>query len=499
MISPDSRADILESLRAGCSLDVAAKASRTTAAACRDLAATDEGWRADLAAAEAEGAAVRRAAEEAASAKASAPVAESPSWADAAAMLAAEREREEPAKVTATRSRAVFEEPDGDTPIADAVEMVARDAARYAPGPFGYVLRTDARCIEAGMPAMSPWWIYSVGGFYASGKTWGIFLVGRGGGKSTSLERVAATEARYTPRKVPPGQTWTMPFISVGPSDANRRINGIAAVFRADGLAIIGEEDASGTKAKNGVKISRSPRGALDLLDLRGNLIQLGSVAGTVGNISGPSTIFMLIDEAGKLLDAATNANPLTEIIASGSQTSRGRPGWKAIVCSSAWERSGAHFDLVEQGDNDTNYVARIGEPFIADAKRGFEEVAAWESARGDVEAAAIIRTHAAGLTAQSPNIPTWIANPTIGSADGLPWEGAALSTRMLVEVLPPKALGGIPRVAYWLRENGSVPMSAGAGTRAQLTAADLDLFAAENRRLFGDPFADIINERGIL
>lgn len=308
---------------------------------------------------------------------------------------------------------------------------------------------------------MSPWWQQEIGAFVRSGKPWGIFLVGRGGGKSTSLELLAAVLARHGERVVPPGQTWTMPFISVGPDDANRRINGIAACFRADGLAIVGDDDGEGKKVKagEGVKIARAPRGSLELEDARGNSIQLASIAGTIGNVSGPSTFGMMIDEAAKLLDRATGANPLTEIIASGAQTSRGRAGWRAIVCSSAWERNGAHFGLVEQGDNEVNHVARIGGGFIEDALRGFEAVAQWEEIRGDKEAARIIRTHAATLTYRSPYIPTWVPNPTIGNPHGTPWEHAAFSTRMLVQALPESALGGIPRARYWLRENGSVPL----------------------------------------
>ncbi len=312
--------------------------------------------------------------------------------------------------------------------------------------------------------------------------------MGRGGGKSTSLELLAAAIARYGERKIPPGQTWTMPFISVGPDDANRRINGIASCFRADGLAIVGEEDGEGNKVKpgSGVKIARAPRGSLELLDALGNDIQLASIAGTVGYVSGPSTFSMMIDEAAKLLDRATGANPLTEIIASGAQTSRGRAGWRAIICSSAWERSGAHFALVQQGDNATNYVARIGAECIDEALAGFESVAAWEQRRGDIAAAKAIREHAASLREDSPLIPTWIANPTIGHPEAQPWAGAALATRMLVEVLPESALDGIPRISYWLRENGSVPLERGeSGANA---AAQCMMSAIITARLAGTP-----------
>jgi hypothetical protein len=314
------------------------------------------------------------------------------------------------------------------------------------------------------MPPTSPWWLWSIGEFYASGKPWGVFLVGRGGGKSTTLEKVAGSTSFFGRRRVPPGQVWTWPFISVGPDDANRRITGIAAVYRAIGLEIVGEDGADG-KVKAGVRILRAPRGVLQLDDRSGNEIQLASIAGTIGNVSGPSTMGMTIDEAAKLHDKAVNANPLTEIIASGAQTSRARPGWRAICCSSAWERTGAHFQLVEQGDNETNFVARVGSDFLGEALEGFESVAQWEQARGDAIAAEMIREHAAALTAESATVPTWLANPTFGNPDGVAWKGAALASRKLVQALPEGALDGIPRVTFWLRENGSVPMDRGGAT----------------------------------
>jgi hypothetical protein len=331
---------------------------------------------------------------------------------------------------------------------------------------FARVLEVDRKCSAAGMPGMSPWWRAEVGRFFVSGKPLGIFLVGRGGGKSTTWERVAATVVRYGVRSSPPGQTWTAPFISVGPDDANRRIDGMAAVFRADGLAIVGEIDEGGGKVKPGddaVKIARAPRGSLTLHDASGNPILVASIAGTIGNVSGPSTVFLMIDEAAKLHDKTTNANPLTEILVSALQTSRGRPGWRGIVCSSAWNREGVHWKLVEQGDNETNFLARIGADFLDAALAGFEEVAAWEQRNGDLVAAKIVREHAAGLRADSPLVPTWVANPTLGNPAGpVPWAHAAMASRMLIQALPESALEGRSRVRVWMRENASVPDAEG-------------------------------------
>ena len=240
------------------------------------------------------------------------------------------------------------------------VDWTVAARATVEPSPYERLIEVDTACEAHGMPPLSPWWRFSLREFYDSGKPWGIFLVGRGGGKSTSLERVAGSDAYYTARRVPPGQTWTWPFISIGPDDANRRVDGIEAVYRAIRLPFVGDDtgeaDEKGKAIKvrdgEGASVVHSPRAALSLKDAHGNLIRLMSIAGTVGNISGPSTIGMTVDEAAKLLDdKKTHVNPLSEIIASGSQTSRGRAGWRAIVCSSAWELSGTHYHVLSQQD----------------------------------------------------------------------------------------------------------------------------------------------------
>jgi len=491
MISPDPRSLILESTRAGVPLDGprgSARAARTTPAevhaAMRDPSEEGRAFARDMAAASEEGAAsIRQAAR-------ALPVTEAPrvaTWAGVAEASAAKG---------AELARA-----ESDSGQGDRWEQIQAEAARYAPGPFGRYLWIDAKCIAAGMPATGRWWRYSIGGLYASGKPWGFFCVGRGGGKSTTLEKFSGERSWLTPRRIPPGQTWTWPFISIGPDDANRRVDGLAAVFRAVGLPIIGEEDSSGSKQRDGVKMTRAPRGSLSLVDARGNPIQLASIAGTIGNVSGPSTIGLTIDEAAKLHDKTTNANPLAEIVASGAQTSRGRPDWQAIVSSSVWERTGTFWLLIEQGPNDSNYVADIGEEFLELAIGGFEAVARWEEQGGpgrkpDPDAATRIRAHARSLTARSPMIPTWVANETFGNPEGVPWEGGALASRKLVEVLPASALGGIPRVSFWLRENGSVPMDSGAGRgSARWTAED---WAAhrEAMRPFAQPWRDAGEDR---
>jgi len=178
-------------------------------------------------------------------------------------------------------------------------------------------------------------------------------------------------------------------------------------------------------------------------------------------------------DEAAKL--AVGGSNPDGEMVASLAETSRARDGWAGVRCSSAWETRGAHFASVTEGTNLVNYVAAIGVDFIDECLSGHAVVAAWESAQGNSHGAAQIRAFAKTLTPQSPNVPTWVANPTI----------SAIASRLMLETLPKDdpSLDGLDRTTYWLRENASMPLSREGGPDF---AAQCSLAADITARLAG-------------
>jgi hypothetical protein len=296
----------------------------------------------------------------------------------------------------------------------------------------------DARLQAAGFHPMSPWWRGVLEAFYASGKRWLVVLAGRGSGKSTTLTRVAAAEGLFTPRVVPTGQMYAWPFVSVHMNDSRARIREIAAI-----LGTIGIEPK---------KYVMSPTPTIETEDASGNAFAFMALAGTITALSGPTTAGATVDEEQKLRKEGS-ANPDAELLASLTQTFRARPGIRAIRCSSAWSNESTHARTVASGDDDLTMVARLGAELDA-ARAGFLEVAAWEEKAGDAEAAAMIRAHVATLTAASPEIPTWAANPSIG----------ALASRLEVQALA-QVPGGLSRAAYWLRENGSAMKAGGWGS----------------------------------
>lgn len=328
------------------------------------------------------------------------------------------------------------------------VDRVTREAAAFAPGPFGFFLWLEDRLVVAGFPPTSPWWIATLRDFYASGKRWLVVMAGRGAGKSTLLTRVAVVEGLFAPRSSPPGEAWIWPFVSVATKDARRRIIQIARILRALGIDV----DPS----------YPSGQPTIETVDMRGNPIEFVAFASTIAALSGPTSIGATVDEEAKLRGDGS-ANPSGEVIASLVQTFRARPGIRAIRCSSAWRKEGSHYGAIMAGDTLSNHVARVG-AFLSEVLAGLESVAAWEQAQGDLAAARQIRTHALSLKADSPNATTWLGNPTLGNPDGKSWDGAALASRIELETLDAKTFAelfpGMTRAGAWLRECASVPAS---------------------------------------
>jgi hypothetical protein len=407
VITPDQRETILDSLRVGVLFDKSCRAARLTPATVREEARLDDDFAEALEDAEAIGGAER--------ARTAKPV--------AAPIAAAPAAPPKPAT-------------DGNGQID--LDRVTKEAAEHGPGLFGFLMWQEVMLQARGFHPMSEWWRDELARFYASGKRWALVCVGRGGAKSTTLTRVANCETIFAERHVPPGQRWVWPFISVGTTDAARRIAEVSAMIAA-----------------LGIEPERTIRGnnpTIEMSDARGGDVALVSLASTIAGVSGPNAIGATIDEEAKLRDKATNANPSSEILASLIQTFRARPNIRAIRCSSAWTEEGSHAQSIAAGDTAVNHVFRLGR-FVAEARAGMLEVAAWEEAQGRAADALRIRTIAEALTEQSSAIPTWVGNPTIG----------AVASREEVDGLPPTMLGRLSRADYWLRENASVHLPAAA------------------------------------
>jgi hypothetical protein len=288
---------------------------------------------------------------------------------------------------------------------ADRWQKLREEAGKLAPGITGILLYVDGILASKGQPPMSAWWRETLTAFYASGKRWCLLLVGRGGGKSTTLERCAIVEAIFAERSVPPGQTWVWPFLSVLKSDARRRLDEIEAL-----LSAIGVEHKRST-------VEGIP--TIELEDASGNAVALVSIAATIAGMSGPSTIGVTCDEEEKWRDDNTGANPAAEVLKSIRQTFRTRPNIRGYRCSSKWTDDNPHHKAVKEGDTPGHFVARLGASGLAAALAGLALAASLEDDIGNPDGAEKIRKHAATLTESDPRIPSFVANPTHDIAVG--------------------------------------------------------------------------------
>jgi len=430
-ISPEDRADILSSLRAGCTLDDAAKGMLTTAQACRDLAATDAGWAADLAGAERDGAALA-----VAEVAPSAPVETKPTWAQLAAMSAAQQEADKaeakPRKGLAAWASAttheeaqaaagqmvdvvnpvtgeVTEQPahavedDDESPDLERLRLMA---AEYGPGSFGFLQLVNAKCEAAKLHPMDPWWVGHFRKFYASGKMIDVGRIGLRGGKSTNICRALVADVLYTRRKLEPSQIGVCPIMSAGTKEASDRIDTIMSVLRACGL-----QDVTGGRAAAEPGQFRKIKGengaeVIELFDSQGHPVEFRIYPASKHGAVGFTAIAGFCDEVDLWRDKATGANPASEILDLLLFRFTTQPDAHLYIFSATYgTATSAHMKWVAEGDTPLQYIARLGS----------------KGAQNDYESRLRLVAQAGpdprllvGGDAKSPNIPCWVTSPIV-------------------------------------------------------------------------------------
>jgi hypothetical protein len=95
----------------------------------------------------------------------------------------------------------------------------------------------DRALVAAGFPPTSPWWREQLARFLGSSRRRWILRVGRRGGKSSTLCRVAVAVALWGGWSVPPGDLAVIPFVSVDRDEAGARLRTIADILLALGVA----------------------------------------------------------------------------------------------------------------------------------------------------------------------------------------------------------------------------------------------------------------------
>ena len=203
----------------------------------------------------------------------------------------------------------------------------------------------DRLLVSRGWPAISRWWWGVLKRFYMSGRRRFVLRVGRRGGKSSTMCRVAVIETLYGEHVVPPGDEGTYLIISVSMKEASKRLKTIREIL--DMMRIehrpLGDE-----------RVGISTRSFFS-----NRLVAFEAFAASISGVSGPTGIGALFDEVSKWKDKETGANPATEVLRSARPTMLTQKATAhEFMVSSPFSTLDAHHAAFTEGDNEQQIVA---------------------------------------------------------------------------------------------------------------------------------------------
>jgi hypothetical protein len=188
----------------------------------------------------------------------------------------------------------------------------------------------DAALGAAGFPRMSPWWRETLVRFYSSGRRQLVVRVGRRGGKSSTLCRLAVLEALFGEHVIPPGDVGVVAFISTRREEAGERLRTIRAILDA----------------------LRVPYALADqTIELRDRPIAFRVFVASVAGVVGFTSIAVICDEVARWRDSDSGANPAREVLASLRPTMATQRNAKIILSSSPLGTQDAHARAIDDGD----------------------------------------------------------------------------------------------------------------------------------------------------
>ena len=206
--------------------------------------------------------------------------------------------------------------------------------------PNGLLGRFDAlerQLTAKGFPRLSPFWRRTLRGFYRSDRRQLVLRVGRRGGKSSSLCRVAVVEALYGEHVIPPGDMGVVAIISVSRDEAAQRVRTVRAILDALGVP------------------HRPIDGGVELLD---RPVCFKTYAASIAGVSGFTSIACICDEVSKWRDADSGANPATEVLASLRPTMATQRRARIFLSSSPLGLDDAHARAFDGGETARQTVA---------------------------------------------------------------------------------------------------------------------------------------------
>ncbi|HKY37137.1 MAG TPA: hypothetical protein VJN18_14430 [Polyangiaceae bacterium] len=216
----------------------------------------------------------------------------------------------------------------------------------------------DAELVAAGArlspptPATSPWWLEQLKRFLSARRRRWVIRVGRRGGKSSTLCRLAVMVALFGEWSVPAGDTAVICLVSVKTDEALARLRTIKWILTTLGL----EFDERGSE-----------------LELRGERPVLFKVYPCNIDSVGFTSVLVIGDEVARWESRDTGANPAREVVASLAPTMATQPAAFMVLSSSPWSTDDYHAECFEAGDTAHQVVSHapswVANPTISEAE----------------------------------------------------------------------------------------------------------------------------------
>lgn len=233
--------------------------------------------------------------------------------------------------------------------------------------------KQDSLLARAGFPPMSPWWREQVERFMSARRRRWVLRVGRRGGKSSTLCRLAVGWALYGSWSVPLGDVAVVAFVSIDRDEAAARLRTIGDILTVLGIRFEQRGDEIELPTKR--------------LVFR---VVTCSVRGTVGFTS----VAVFGDEVARWESRETAANPAADVIGSLAPTLATQPDGFMVLSSSPWSLDDFHATEFAKGDTE-HQVTSFAPTWVAnptlteerthelepDSKRWLREYAAVPSA----------------------------------------------------------------------------------------------------------------------
>jgi hypothetical protein len=203
----------------------------------------------------------------------------------------------------------------------------------------------DEILVRRGFPAMSKWWKAELRRYFLTRKTGQAFVirVGRRGGKSSTICRVAVCWALHGDYKIPPGDIGVAAFVSVRREESAQRLRTIEAILNA--LGKIPKRDY--TRVADCVELcgEHEPR------------VCWKTFAASIAGVSGFTGIFIVGDEMAKWVDSEKGTNPAGEVVSSIMPTIATQMASPVFWVSSSFGDDDYHARLFDEGETDSQMV----------------------------------------------------------------------------------------------------------------------------------------------